>query len=559
MAALLVICATASPTAATAVASEFPTQRTVATAPNFVLLLTDDQDVRLGSMQAMPTTRDVLVTHGANLSNFFVHTPICCPSRATLLSGRFVQNNRVDNNAAKGCMRMNTSRDDNPEWWLRSVPVALHDLGYRTGLFGKVLNVMKTYGCDAGGEGDRLPPGISRQSIMCKIEYYNATFAEGDDAVAGGAVTVRTTGSLPTDYSTSIVGNASVNFVRDALTNHSAQPFFVWIGPHAPHLPSTPAPWYATDPIGLLEPPREAYFNASGAHRHAFLPDEPTINADDWQAIKTEYSNRMRSLLSVDDIVREIDAVLTAHAAWSNTYFLYLSDHGYNLGQFRVDSHKTMVYDHSTRIPAIIRGPGIAAASELRDTGSMADIAPTILELAGAPSNLRAAMDGSSLAPRLLQHDTTTVRDAALITYQSVRTAPVGEPDAFCDAACERDAYGYRVGPVGQTQWHAHDGPNNTFVALRVRDPRRPHCDFLYGEFADVTDPAAWTFPERAINFRELYNVSTGDWMMMENVHDAAPPALKTALRQKLHAAIACAGRAECDAALSDVCSVVGS
>ena len=68
-----------------------------------------------------------------------------------------------------------------------------------------------------------------------------------------------------------------------------------------------------------------------------------------------------------------------------------------------------------------------------------------------------------------------------------------------------------------------------------------------------MTDPAAWTFPERAINFRELYNVPTGDWMMLENVHDAAPPALKTALRQKLHAAIACDGRNECDAALSDV------
>ena len=90
---------------------------------------------------------------------------------------------------------------------------------------------MKTYGCDAGGEGDRLPPGVSRQSIMCKIEYYEATFAEGDDAVAGGAVTVRTTGSLPTDYSTSIVGNASVAFVRDALSNHSAQPFFVVAAP----------------------------------------------------------------------------------------------------------------------------------------------------------------------------------------------------------------------------------------------------------------------------------------------------------------------------------------
>ena len=196
-------------------------------------------------------------------------------------------------------MRMNTSRDDNTEWWLRSVPVALHGLGYRTGLFGKVLNVMKTYGCDAGGEADQ-PPGVSRQSIMCKIEYYNATFAEGDDAVAGGAVTVRTTGALPTDYSTSIVGNASVAFVRDALANHSAQPFFV-----ARPARAAPAAHAGAGRRRPDRPPRAAargLLQRVGRRRHAFLPDEPTINADDWAAIKTEYSNRMRSLLSVDDI-----------------------------------------------------------------------------------------------------------------------------------------------------------------------------------------------------------------------------------------------------------------
>ena len=82
-------------------------------------------DEEAGRPTPMARTRKLLGAAGATARHFFSHTPICCPSRATLLSGRFVQNNRVDNNAAKGCMRMNTSRDDNPEWWLRSVPVAL--------------------------------------------------------------------------------------------------------------------------------------------------------------------------------------------------------------------------------------------------------------------------------------------------------------------------------------------------------------------------------------------------------------------------------------------------
>ena len=83
-------------------------------APNFVLLLTDDQDVRLGSMQAMPTTRDILVNNGANLSNFFVHTPICCPSRSELLTGKYFHNLKVDptreSKQAEDCMHINVRR-----------------------------------------------------------------------------------------------------------------------------------------------------------------------------------------------------------------------------------------------------------------------------------------------------------------------------------------------------------------------------------------------------------------------------------------------------------------
>ena len=85
--------------------------------PNIIMLLTDDQDLRLGSMLAMDQTRGSLLNKGKNMSNFFIHTPICCPSRTTLLSGNFVHNNRVSGIHGGGCMRMNTSRQDNPAWW----------------------------------------------------------------------------------------------------------------------------------------------------------------------------------------------------------------------------------------------------------------------------------------------------------------------------------------------------------------------------------------------------------------------------------------------------------
>ena len=63
--------------------------------PSIFMLLTDDQDLRLGSMQAMPYPRAHLVNEAVNLTNFFVNTPICCPSRATLLSGRMNHNNKA--------------------------------------------------------------------------------------------------------------------------------------------------------------------------------------------------------------------------------------------------------------------------------------------------------------------------------------------------------------------------------------------------------------------------------------------------------------------------------
>jgi N-acetylglucosamine-6-sulfatase len=207
------------------------------------------------------------------------------------------------------------------------------------------------------------------------------------------------TGDAPEDYTTSLVGNKSISWIKSILAaGPTHPPFFAWLGPHAPHLPSTPAPWYLDHPIGKIEAPRDSpYYNHSASDKHAFFPYEPAIGQGSHRgpgcsvkSINAEYSKRLRSLLSVDDIVVDLEKTLTAAGEWDNTFVVLLSDHGYSQGQFRLCSHKMQVYDHGTRVPALIRGPGIEPGLRLSAVIGMVDIAPTLLELAGgtAPESM---------------------------------------------------------------------------------------------------------------------------------------------------------------------------
>ena len=219
---------------------------------------------------------------------------------------------------------------DNPGWWEDSFVLALHKAGYTTGLFGKVLNQMNSYGCtpSVGPEGKNLAPGIDQQAVMCTVNYYNSEWSVGNVS-QGPQTTLQKSGSAPEDYTTSLVGNYTLAFVKSVVERGAGhQPFFAWVGPHAPHLPSTPAPWYLEHPIGRLTPPHEPYYNRSGVGKHSFVGTEPLIDAADEKAIDAEYAKRLRSLLSVDDIVRALHAYLSAVGEWETTYFIHTSDHG---------------------------------------------------------------------------------------------------------------------------------------------------------------------------------------------------------------------------------------
>ena len=218
---------------------------------------------------------------------------------------------------------------------------------------------------------------------------------------------------------------------------------------------------------------------------------------------------------------------------------------GYNLGQFRVDSDKTMVYDHVTRVPFLIKGPDLKSGTVLSHVASMADVAPTLLELVAGTArsaSTRATMDGTSWAPLLLatDHGAAVTKTAALIEYHSrggnrcsgmnVGSAPGTPPSIKYNVSC-----------------HYHDGPNNSFAALRVIAPQTG--DLLYAEFVDGNDPAGYDYAPAAINFRELYNV-TNDYHMLHNIYAEASPDLKILLHDRLQLAVACRGSHECGGVL---------
>ena len=163
-------------------------------------------------------------------------------------------------------------------------------------MFGKTLNTWTTYGCD-GKSG--VPPGLDRQLVMCTHNYFNNSWVNQS--------TVVNTGEAPEDYTTSVMGNASVRWIKSVLdSGKDHPPFYAWIGPHAPHLPSIPAPWYETHPIGLLTPPRadvDPRYNYSASDHHPLVAVQPILDGLDAQSIDAEYAKRMRTLLSVDDIV----------------------------------------------------------------------------------------------------------------------------------------------------------------------------------------------------------------------------------------------------------------
>ncbi len=434
-----------------------------ASRPNVLVIESDDQTVE--SMRVMRNVNSLIGAQGATFRNSFVNFSLCCPSRATFLTGQYMHNHRVFSNHRPngGFDRFQSLHAHN------NLAVWLQRAGYTTGLIGKYLNEYR----------DQWPtvPGWS--------EWHAAPEGYGvyDYPINNGG-TVTQYGHDPADYKDDVLTRKALSFVDRRAPQ--AKPFFLWLTYTAPH-------WAPPDPNP--NPPYNCRHAAKPAPRfaHAFdsepLPRPPNFNeadvSDKPQAIRylgylgedqiadiqRKYRCALESLLSVDQGVKKLVGALRASGELDNTLIIYTSDNGYFNGEHRIYDDKQHVYEESIRVPLEMRGPGIPQGVTIYPSVINADLAPTIVDSANVKPGL--VMDGRSLLP-VTSHPGIDKDRELLIeepSFKAIRTK------RFLYAhynTGEEEFYDLKRDPFELRSLHADPayGPVKAELAKRLRDLR---------------------------------------------------------------------------------------
>jgi N-acetylglucosamine-6-sulfatase len=364
--------------------------------PNIVFVLTDDLAENL--VQYMPHVLQ-MQREGVSFSNYFVTDSLCCPSRASILTGRFPHDTRVyDNSPPEGGYSVFRERGEEQE----TFALALQRWGYRTALMGKYLNGYKPNGAVAGlgmgataGDGAsvavaaqggaRVPPGWSEWDVAGDgyPEYGYHMNSDGH---------VRTYGYRPRDYLTDVIARKGLAFINDAASRR--RPFMIELATFAPHAPYTPAPRdYGTFPG--VRAPRTPAFNAIGVQEPAWLSRFEPLGPERIAQIDAKFRKRVQAVQAVDRMIGQLEAALQAKGLARNTYIVFSSDNGLHMGEHRLRPGKLTAFDTDIKVPLVVTGPGVPAGRTVRALSENIDLCPSFEEIAGAP--IPSSVDGHSL------------------------------------------------------------------------------------------------------------------------------------------------------------------
>jgi N-acetylglucosamine-6-sulfatase len=387
---------------------------------NIVLILTDDQ--RWDSLQYMPNVESQLMARGVSFTNAFDNNPLCCPTRATIMTGLTSGHNGVWWNADAppigGAFAGFTHNGDQN----RQIFGWLHASGYTTALVGKFLN-----GYHVNGVSWRMP-GVDDWQAFAGVDDTPAQ-VEGTGCNAGGYwnTCYSNNGVLEHPaagaYSTTTSGDKAVSFIQSA---DPQKPLFLYYAPRAPHGPTTPEPKYAAA-CGNVRP-----INAPSLYRQivngpGYMEALAPTSAAEQAFAQGVWIKDCQTLLSVDDQVARIIGALTSTGRLHNTLIVFASDNGLLLDEHRWRG-KIVPYDESIRVPIVIRDdariPGNLDGSTISDMVSSLDYTQTFLDAAGVA---RSGLDGESMLPLATGGNGWETQAAVLIEHAGGPQVP-----AYC-------------------------------------------------------------------------------------------------------------------------------
>lgn len=320
--------------------------------PDIVLIVTDDQ--RRDTMAAMPQVRTRLAANGVTFKNGFVVTPLCCPSRASILTGLYPHSTGVYTNVYPGGGFAAFSDQSTLATWL-------DEAGYETALVGKYINEYT---------GTYVPPGWDRWVALTDPGGY-FDFELNVDG------TLESYSEADGVYSTDLLATEAASFVRAATG-----PLFLYFTPFAPHAPAVPAPRHATEFSGLRPTRPPSYDEADVSDKPEWLQQLPRITAGQQSAIDAFRVDQHRSLLAVDEAIGAILDALAETGRLRNTLVIFTSDNGIAWGEHRWDK-KWVPYEEAVRVPLVIRYPGHIPAGAVDSRFALnVDLAATIADAA---------------------------------------------------------------------------------------------------------------------------------------------------------------------------------
>ena len=361
--------------------------------PNILFIVTDDQRAE-GTIipDAMPQTIDRMRDRGTGFTNAFATTPLCCPSRSTIFSGRYAHNHLVTRN---GLFRPSARNLDENATLQRY----LHDDVYRTAVFGKFL-----YEWDLDMDPRHWDSWAISNRGYCPLDVNDngtRTFLGDPNSFANPCP--------PDPYGTNYIRDKAIAFInqREQSEAEDSEPWFMYVAPSAPHGPYVPEQEHA----GATFPPIP--YNQSEAQQEGEPGHDPIDDKPEWVRRATgdptlfddnptpgqpngRRVQQLRTLKSVDNLVKGIIDELEAKGE-QDTLIVYVSDNGFAWNEHRLVS-KNFPYTDSIKVPFLMRYAPytMPGATDPRLVGNV-DLASTALDAAGLSLTRDPELDGTSL------------------------------------------------------------------------------------------------------------------------------------------------------------------